>query len=139
AFGAITSSPAALVLQSPPVSNNPPQPVAVPAGSNAVFVVGASGSLPLYFQWQHNGATLPGATSYSWTISHVQPGDAGIYSITITNTFGSVTSSQGVLTVQLPVTITNQPLSESMPAGSNDFFSVGPGGAGPFKYQWRVG
>ena len=139
AYGAVTSAPANLVLQSPPIINNQPQAIAVPAGSNAVFVVGVSGSPPLSFQWQRNGSTLPGATSYSLTITNVQSINTGIYAVTITNNFGSATSATAALTLLVPVSITNQPVSQTMPAGANPFFIAGVDGSGPIRFQWRFG
>ena len=138
-YGAITSTPANLILQSPPVINTQPQPTSVPAGSNAFFVVGVSGSPQLYFQWQKNGSNLPAATSYSLTIPNVQSNNLGDYSVIITNNFGSVTSITAALTLNFPVSITNQPLSQVMPAGANPSFSVGVNGSGPFRYHWQFG
>ena len=139
AYGALTSAPANLILQSPPVINNQPQSVTVPPGSNAVFIVGASGSPPLAFQWQRNGAALTGATSYSLTIANAQSSDAGNYSVLVSNNFGSVISASAALVIAEPVAITNQPVSQSLPAGANCSFSVGATGAGPVRYQWRLG
>src|SRR5213076_1962414 len=124
------SSPANLILQSPPVINSQPQPASVPAGSNAFFVVGAAGSPQLYFQWQQNGSNVLAATSYSLTIANVQSNKLGNYSVIITNNFGSVTSVPAALTLNFPVGITNQPLSQALPAGANLSFSVGVSGSG---------
>ena len=138
-YGSITSSPASLILQSPPVISTQPQPTAVPAGSTALFVVGVSGSPHLYFQWQFNGSDVPGATNYSVAIANVQSNKLGDYSVIITNSFGSVTSLPAALTLNFPVTITNQPLSQAMPKGANPSFSVGVSGSGLFRYQWQLG
>ena len=64
----------------------------------------ASGSLPLSYQWNLNGTNLDGATNTSLTLSNMQLSQAGSYAVLVTNAFGSVTSSNAVLTVVYPST-----------------------------------
>jgi uncharacterized repeat protein (TIGR01451 family) len=45
-------------------------------------------------------------------------------------------SAMGVTTVIDPVTITTQPMSQTVPSGTNVTFSAGISGTGPFAYQW---
>jgi sugar lactone lactonase YvrE len=61
--------------------------------------------------------------------------DAGAYSVVISNAYGSVTSSVAILNVGTP-SITAQPLSQAVPAGSNATFSVTAQGAPPLAYVW---
>jgi hypothetical protein len=75
------------------------------AGTNITFTVVASGTAPLSYQWQMNGANIPGAIASSYTKSNVQTTDAGNYQAVIANSYGSVTSSVAV------ITFGNQPLS----------------------------
>ena len=45
----------------------------VRAGSpNKVFVVGANGTPPLFYQWQFKGTNLPGANNSSLTLTNIQ-------------------------------------------------------------------
>jgi hypothetical protein len=88
---------------------NPPSIVGQPAnqstivGSSATFTVLAAGSLPLSYQWSFNGTNvINGATASSLTISNAQFTDAGNYSVTVTNAYGSATSSNALLTVNPP-------------------------------------
>src|SRR5204863_1999152 len=71
----------------------------VPRGSNAIFAVAASGSMPLSYQWEFNNAPISGATQSSYTLFGVQTSDAGQYSVVVTNIAGSITSSNALLTV----------------------------------------
>ena len=71
-------------------------------GGNAAFSVTATGTSPLSYQWRFNGASIGGATASSYTRSNVQTGDAGSYSVIVTNVAGTVTSSNAVLTVNVP-------------------------------------
>jgi hypothetical protein len=80
-----------------------PQSQTINAGANASFGVMATGSRPLTYQWQFNGVSLAGATNSGLILASVQPTNAGTYSVVITNAYGSVTSSNAQLTVNVPV------------------------------------
>jgi hypothetical protein len=67
-----------------------------------VFDANATGTGPLGFQWQRNGLNIPQATNSSFTIASVQTTDAASYLVIVTNQFGSLTSSNAVLSVFVP-------------------------------------
>lgn len=77
-------------------------------GSTAHFAVQALGGWPLHYQWRKNGTNLLaaerilGVNADTLVLTNVQSADAGNYSVVLTNTFGSVTSSVATLTVQMP-------------------------------------
>jgi fibronectin type 3 domain-containing protein len=71
----------------------------VTAGQSVTFSVVASGTAPLGYQWQKNGTAISGATASSYTISPAQASDAGNYSVVVSNSAGSATSSTATLTV----------------------------------------
>ncbi len=81
-----------------------PSSQAVPAGSATTFTVTATGTMPLSYQWRFNGTNVAGATGTSLSLSNVQLTQAGSYSVRVTNAFGSVLSSNALLTVTLPQT-----------------------------------
>ena len=59
---------------------------------------------PLSYQWFKNGVAIDGATSSSYTTPPTVAGDTGsLFTVTVTNSAGSVTSLPGTLTVQLPL------------------------------------
>jgi hypothetical protein len=103
AFGSVTSSPASLVLNLPPVIANQPASLSVPAGANPAFAVGASGLGALSYQWRFFGTNLPDATSSALAFNDVQTNRAGPYSVSVSNPFGSVTSSIAFLSVTNPL------------------------------------
>lgn len=88
-----------LVTPVAPAISTPPQPVAVYAEEDATFSVAATGTAPLAYQWQFNGAAIPGATNNSYTRSNVQVEDVGLYSVTVSNGAGLVTSGAAALTL----------------------------------------
>jgi uncharacterized repeat protein (TIGR03803 family) len=93
------------ILGAPVIASQPENQYAV-QGSNATFAVSATGGTPLSCQWQKNGVSITGATNFNYTASNVQLTDSGsLYTCVVTNVFGSVTSSSGVLTVVFPVAL----------------------------------
>ncbi len=93
-FGAVTSSTVALtVLTGPPLIAQPPQSIQRYAGAMATLSVTAFGSAPLSYQWSLNGTPISGATSSAYTVFDVGAGDAGDYSVVITNPYGTANAS----------------------------------------------
>ncbi|MBS0198156.1 MAG: immunoglobulin domain-containing protein [Planctomycetes bacterium] len=88
------------------------------------------------YQWQFNGAPIPGATSPQLTLSNVQPGQAGPYSCTISTACYSATSPSASLSVSTPVSIFTHPVSRTACEGDSFQLCVEPRGTGPYSYQW---
>jgi len=114
-----------------------PASVSSAAGGTASFAVSASGTAPLAYQWYFNGGAIAGAVSSTLSLTNLQSGNAGNYTVTVSNSVGSVTSTPAILTVSAPTsapTITSQPLSQMVNANSSVTFSVMA--AGVTGYQW---
>jgi hypothetical protein len=92
ASGKCQSSAAPFIL------NQPTNRTTVVGGS-ASFSVTAGGSQPLNYQWRLGSNALSGATASVLSLTNVQLSDAGNYSVVVSNAFGTVTSSNAVLTV----------------------------------------
>src|SRR5216684_1668246 len=124
-----------------PTITTQPASQAVTAGQNASFSVAATGTAPLSYQWNKNGTAISGATSSSYTTPATTSSDNGAqFTVMISNTAGSVTSSAGTLTVSAaPVapSITTQPASQTVTAGQTASFSVAATGTAPLNYQWN--
>ena len=82
-----------------PAITQQPQNLTVAPGAVAVFDVAASGLVPLGYQWRFDGAIMRGATGATLVLSNVQPANAGLYSVLVSNQWGAVTSSTAVLTL----------------------------------------
>jgi hypothetical protein len=89
-------------LATPPLITSQPTNLTVPAGSNATFSVTAIGTPPLNYQWKFNGTNINGRTNSSLTLSNVQSGAAGNYSVLVSNSGNSTNSSNALLTVLPP-------------------------------------
>ena len=75
----------------------------VTQGQPATFIVAASGSAPLSYQWQRNMVDISGATSSSYTLSSTTLADNGAkFRCVVSNAFGTATSNEATLTVQPP-------------------------------------
>jgi pectin methylesterase-like acyl-CoA thioesterase/PKD repeat protein len=78
-----------------------PVSVTVTAGVTATFSVAATGVPDPSYQWLMNGTNVINATANNATlvISNALAGDAGLYSVIVSNIAGTVTSSNATLTV----------------------------------------
>jgi hypothetical protein len=131
-------SPLCWAAGPPPFILVQPLSTSVQLQDSASFQVIASSGTTMTFQWLKNGTNISGATQNTYTIASVQASDAGLYSVTIVNGGGSVTSSGATLTVLLPPTITTQPQNLAVAVGGTVAFSVGATGTGSLSHQWYL-
>jgi glucose/arabinose dehydrogenase len=120
----------------------------VAAGASATFSVRASGTPPLRYRWQRNGADIAGATAEDYTISPVTEADNGArFRAIVTNDFGSVASDEAILTVtanQPPTGTITQPAAGTLYSGGTVVNYAGTGsdaedGTLPASaFTWRV-
>jgi sugar lactone lactonase YvrE len=85
-----------------PVITAQPQSQTVPAGNGLSFTVVASGKPTPTFQWYFNGTAISGATGSFYSVLSAQSA-AGDYTVTVSNSVGSVTSNKATLTVTAAV------------------------------------
>jgi hypothetical protein len=76
-----------------PVITTPPQSATVFVGDNVTFNETASGSRPLYYQWQLDGTNVPNATGAVLNLNSVTTSQAGSYTVVVSNSVGPVTST----------------------------------------------
>jgi hypothetical protein len=114
-----------------------PQSQTVVRGSNVTFAASATGTPPLSYQWQFNGADIPAASATSLSLINVQSANNGSYTLVVTNPVGAITSSPALLTVIVPPIITAQPLSQTNPEGTSaSFTATATSGNGTLSYLW---
>jgi alpha-tubulin suppressor-like RCC1 family protein len=100
--GVVTGSTAGLVVSNAaPIILNQPNSVEVTLGDNTSISVVATGSRPLSYQWQFNGANIPGATNVVIGLANVQGTNAGSYSVVVSNVYGTNVSSSATLSFVL--------------------------------------
>lgn len=66
------------------------------AGASVLFEASARGAVPMSYQWRKNDVNVPGQTSQTLSLVNVQASDAGNYTVVVTSTGLSVTSSPPV-------------------------------------------
>ncbi|MEY3608881.1 MAG: hypothetical protein RLZZ447_1669 [Verrucomicrobiota bacterium] len=122
----------------PSISRQPQALTLTPGGSGSLSVDGTGLPLPLY-QWFKGGAPLAGQTNATLTFTNAQAGDAGSYTVRLTNGAGSVTSAAAIVTVSVPAVapvITTQPATQIAIAGSSVRFSVTAASSAALTYTW---
>ena len=68
-------------------------------GETATFYVFAAGTAPLTYQWYRNGAAIGGATSATYSLATSAADNNAVFTVTVTNGAGSVTSAPATLFV----------------------------------------
>ena len=115
-----------------------PQDQIVMAGSNASFSVTVPSGIPLSYQWFYDQTNaIAGATGSSLVLGNVQLTDAGSYSVSVSNAYGSVNSGAASLTVWVAPAISAAPQSLTLCVGQDAVFNVGATGTEPLVYQWQ--
>ena len=100
--GSVTSVVATLSVIIPansPTITSQPQNVLVYPGNPASFSVAVTGSAPFSYQWKFNGGDILNATDNSFTRPSVQSDQFGSYSVIVSNSYGTVTSSNALLSL----------------------------------------
>ena len=135
--GTVSNLTAYVIGGTLPAITNQPVSQTVLAGTNVIFSVGVSGAAPFAYQWRFNGGDISGATTSSYARNNLQTSDTGSYSVMISNQFGTVTSSNALLTVNGVPYITGQPQSQIVSVGQDATFTVAAFGPAPLSYQWQ--
>lgn len=88
---------------------------AIVGGSTRLYI-NAQSPTPMHFQWSRSGINIPNGTASELTLQNIQLADAGTYSVSVSNDYGSTLTSEACLHV-FP---TNLYVSESGPG----YFSI---------------
>lgn len=90
------------IKTAPAITTNPTSQ-SLTVGESLALAVTATGSPAPSYQWRKGGATIPGATTATYTLPAVVTADAGSYDVVVTNVMGSITSSSAVISVSKAV------------------------------------
>ena len=85
---------------SAPTFTNSPLGQTVLAGTSPALVSGASGSGPVRYSWLFNNSPVAGVKGPVLNLPNIRPDQAGLYSVTASNFFGSITSAPALLRVK---------------------------------------
>jgi len=133
----VTSNAAVLVVKSAPT-------VQTLASSNTLCV-GASQTLQvsavtnnggtITYQWKKAGVNIPNATTASLALTNLQTSDAATYTVDVTNSCGTTTSPNFVITMTQAPIISLDPVSQSLCAGATATFTANVTGSTSVKWQ----
>jgi len=102
--GSVTSSGAVLsvtTVNSAPSITKQPASQNLNVGDNLTLSVIATGYPAPTYQWRKNGINIVGATAATYTSANIQTTDGANYTVVVTNSIGSATSSAAVVNVAL--------------------------------------
>jgi alpha-tubulin suppressor-like RCC1 family protein len=120
-----------------PVITTQPDNFTVWVGSSVTLRISVAGVSPFRYQWQHNGADLAGATNASLTLAQAQISDSGVYTVVVTNAYGSASSADAIVTVLAsPPLIVTQPTNQVTYLGRPAVFQAVVDGPAPCSFQW---
>ncbi|MDI9861610.1 hypothetical protein [Flectobacillus roseus] len=136
--GNVISNEVLINVTPTPIISQQPLAATKCVGESVTFSVTASNAGS--YQWQYKGVNIAGATNASYTRNIVCPDcDGGAYRVIVfgqgvcsTNT---INSNEVLLTVNTPISITQQPQATSVCVNSNATFSVNASGTIQ-GYQW---
>ena len=138
AFVIAPATPVTAVFSLQPASRT------VAVGSNVTFTASASGTPSPTFQWRKDGVAIPAAVGVSFTLTNVQLGQAGAYSVAATNSAGTTVSESAILTVNStavgsPAFTTLPTASVTVGIGSTVVFNSTATGATAYRWQRNNG
>jgi hypothetical protein len=123
-----------VIVVSPPVITVSPASQSVLVGSLVTFTAAASGT-PSGVQWFQGTNAVLNATNSTLSFT-ANAGSGGNYSAVFTNSAGSATTAVAVLTVDLPVGLSLQPVSIVTNVGATVTLTGGASGTAPIGFQW---
>jgi sugar lactone lactonase YvrE len=123
-----------------PVLNTQVTSQAAAAGANVTFSVAATGT-GLSYQWAFNGTAISGATGSSLTISKIAAANAGAYTVTVTNSGGSITSGAATLALVTPPATSSyaSPYAITTLAGTAGSYGTATGTGAAARFTSPVG
>lgn len=134
--GSVMSTVAHVVVDvtrsAPRITSAASDQVAV-AGSPFNLAMSVTGSEPLQYSWAKSGNLIAGATAATLSINNISQAEAGLYTFTVSNPYGSVTTVSFSISVAYSVT----PAAVSIRSGQSTTLSVPASAA--VKYQWYQG
>jgi hypothetical protein len=101
-LGSVTSTKITLsvtALITPPAITTQPVGQTAATGTTVTLSVVATGNPVPTYQWRKDGVAIAGATSATLTLPNVQAANAGSYTVVVTNSQGTVTSSAATVSV----------------------------------------
>jgi hypothetical protein len=114
------------------------QPASIYVCQGATYTITAQygGTRPFTYQWRLGGTNIPGATTASLTLSNLTFGQAGSYSVAVSNSLGGAVSANATISVtpNNSSTILTK-LWEIKPGGPTPYLTYRPAGDSLIGYK----
>lgn len=110
-------------------------------GVNLTLSVSVNGASPFTYQWRKVGVAISGATNSSLSFTPLRVSDDSKYTVVVTNSVGSITSSEIVIAVRPAIapTFYYQPGAVTCVVGETLNFSLSVSGTEPMTFVWKKG
>jgi len=106
-----------MISQAPTIQFQPVTQTVINGGS--VTLMATVNGSNLTYQWYLNNVAIPGANSNTLVVGSIGSNQAGNYTVTATNSYGSVTSNAAVVTVSTRAQLVNLSTRDTAGSGTN--------------------
>ena len=134
--GSITSDPFEVSLLAAPVINVDLTDVEAIAGDSVDYTIDATAEGTVTYQWFKDAVAIADATGDSLSLADVSGEDEGVYTVTVSNEAGSVTSAESTLSVIEAPVILAQPADVVGNVGGEATLMVDARTEGTTTYEW---
>ena len=134
--GSSTPGSGSSTVATAPAITTQPAATTASSGTKVTFSVVATGTAPLRYRWYKDGREIERAESATYELSSARVDSAGLYSVRVSNSAGSITSAPAALTVNGAATITTPPATQVVNSGTDATFTVAATGT-DLTYAWK--
>jgi hypothetical protein len=138
ALGVVTNYITTVITSTPPHSIYIEGPYEVWAGAQVELVAQPSGTPPFTYQWEKDGAPLPGQVDATLVLPHFSAADEGVYAVVVSNALGATRSSEHWISLgDQPPMITSAPDDVNLSLYDYGYLEADFEGTPPFMITWR--
>lgn len=119
----------------PPVINAQSVTSQLKEGQSQAFAIGYEGTAPIQISWTKDGNPFA-LTTKTLELTNVTPEDAGVYTMTVSNAYGTATLDAVFLTVVSPIRILSQSGITQLTEGESLNLGFTYSGTEPAQIQW---
>ncbi len=139
-YGTVTSNPAILTVVAPANVAITASPVSqtIVVGQSVTLAVAATGSPQINYQWFEDGAAVQSGPMNTFTPPVFTVAGSHTFYVVVSNSLNQVQSANAIVVVNnpVPVSITTQPLSETVAVNEPVQLTATVAGSAPYSYQW---
>ncbi len=138
-FSKVTSNKILLTVQVGPTLVGEPLSKNIKLGGKLELRVLATGTEPLFYQWNKNGAAIPNANDEVFSVGSAGSDLTGKYTVKVSNKVGVVESNEAVVIVESPVSLVKDLASKNVSSGQQASLEIEVAGMAPITYEWYHG